>query len=228
MATAPGTTTLSCTATDNAGNSSSYSTTVTIDGTAPSASFQYSGSYCPGGWYNTPVSPSVLASDPSGIGSVSFWVDGKPWTAGALIKDGIHALTAVVSDVAGNTTHISDTLQVDTYPPISSWITKSDTWVGGKTTLEGQSEDWTSGIAKVEISFDDGKTWVAIGNSPTGRIAGTPKIPRFRTGRIRFWPARSIGPATRNTPRGWLSMSTTRRPIFRSRIRSTSWDGPPP
>ena len=166
VATAPGTTTLSCTATDNAGNSSSYSTTVTIDGTAPSASFQYSGSYCPGGWYNTPVSPSVLASDPSGIGSVSFWVDGKPWTAGALIKDGIHALTAVVSDVAGNTTHISDTLQVDTYPPISSWITKSDTWVGGKTTLEGQSEDWTSGIAKVEISFDDGKTWVAIGNSP--------------------------------------------------------------
>ena len=165
VATAPGTTTLSCTATDNAGNSSSYSVAVAIDGTAPNASFQYSGSYCSGGWYNTPVSPAVLASDMSGIGSVSFWVDGQPWSAGELIKDGIHALTAVVSDVAGNTTHISDTLQVDTYPPISSWVTKSDTWVGGKTTLDGQSQDWTSGIALVEISFDGGATWISIGKT---------------------------------------------------------------
>jgi hypothetical protein len=31
--------------------------------------------------------------------------------------------------------------------------------------LEGRSIDWTSGIALVEISLDEGKTWIAVGKS---------------------------------------------------------------
>lgn len=35
----------------------------------------------------------------------------------------------------------------------------------GEVSLEGQSVDLLSGISKVEISFDEGKTWVLIGRS---------------------------------------------------------------
>jgi hypothetical protein len=166
VATAPGTTTLDCTATDPAGNSSYYSTPITIDDGAPNASFQYSGSYCTGGWYNSPVYVSLLVTDLlSGPGMGSFWVDGNAWDSSRPVKDGIHSLTGIGFDAAGNSVNLSDTLQVDTYPPMSSFITKSDSWVSGSVTLEGQSVDWTSGIRLVEISLDNGKTWIPIGKS---------------------------------------------------------------
>ncbi len=167
VATAPGNTVLDCTATDNAGNHASYTVSVFIDNSLPDASFQYSGNYCPGGWYNSPVSISIAASDSLGsIARTGFAVDGVNWSSDRLVKDGTYALTGFATDLAGNTRNLSDTLQVDTFPPLSSWITKADEWVGGEVSLEGQSIDWLSGIAKVEISFDNGKTWVAIGNSP--------------------------------------------------------------
>jgi hypothetical protein len=176
VATAPGNTVLDCTATDNAGNHASYTVSVFIDNSLPDAAFQYSGNYCAGGWYNSPVSISIAASDSLGsIASTGFAVDGVNWSSDRPVKDGVYSLTGFATDLAGNIRHLSDTLQVDTFPPLSSWITKADEWVGGEVSLEGQSIDWLSGIAKVEISFDDGRTWVAIGNSPNWSYAWNTK-----------------------------------------------------
>jgi hypothetical protein len=170
VATAPGTTTLDCTATDAAGNSSYYSTPIIIDNGLPDASFQYNGSYCTGGWYNSPVYISLLVSDLlSGPGMGSFRVDGDEWNSGRPVMDGIHSITGVAFDSAGNRRDISDTLQVDTYPPMSSFFTESGSWFAGSVTLEGQSVDWTSGIRNVEISLDNGQTWFSVG----GRVNWT-------------------------------------------------------
>jgi hypothetical protein len=165
-ATDPGTTVLDCTAYDNAGNSSYYSIPITIDNIGPEASFTFSGGYCTGGWYNTPVHAYIVVNDLlSGGGHGIFQVDGEEWDSSREIKDGIHSITGTGWDLAGNAVHISETLQVDTYAPMSSFITESGSWVAGSVTLEGQSIDWTSGIKVVEISFDSGRTWIPIGGS---------------------------------------------------------------
>lgn len=165
-ATAPGTTTLDCTAYDNAGNSSYYSVPITIDNIAPNAKFVFIGDYCTGGWYNSPVFASLLVSDGlSGVGQGIFQVDGEDWDSVKPIKDGIHSLSGTGWDLAGNAAQLSEILQVDTYAPMSSFLTESGSWVAGSVTLEGQSIDWTSGIKKVEISLDNGRTRISIGGS---------------------------------------------------------------
>lgn len=165
-ATAPGTTVLDCTVYDNAGNSSYYSIPIQIDNVPPSAKFEYSGDYCTGGWYNSYVYASILMEDLlSGGGHTEFSVDGEAWDSSKPIKDGIHSLTGKVWDITGNFAELSETLQVDTHPPITSFITESDKWFAGSVSLSGQSVDWTSGISLVEISLDGGQTWIPIGKS---------------------------------------------------------------
>jgi hypothetical protein len=166
-ATDPGTTTLSCTAADYAGNSASYSTSVSIDNIAPSGKFLYAGNYCGGGWYNSPVLASLRAGDAdSGPAGSFFSVDGASWSPAQKIGDGVHALSGTVTDVAGNSAAVEDSLQVDSAPPASVWVTKEGDWIGGTAVLEGKSLDIWSGIAAVEISLDGGATWLEVGKQP--------------------------------------------------------------
>jgi hypothetical protein len=163
-ATATGTTNLNCTAYDNAGNSSSYSTNVSIDNIAPGGTFAYDGSYCSGGWYNTPVRVSLQASDgQSGPAGSSLQINGNEWPSNQKVGEGVYMVTGTVWDVAGNSASVSDVLRVDITPPVSAWSVEDGVWVGGKVQLEGSSTDLTSGISKVEISLDGGQTWMEIG-----------------------------------------------------------------
>ncbi len=177
-ATDPGTTDLNCAAIDNAGNSSSYSTPVSIDGIPPSGEFLFAGKYCGGGWYNSPVLVSLQVSDGhSGPAGSSFSVDGAGWSSDKKVGDGIHTLSGMVNDVAGNSASVGTTLQVDTAPPASIWTTEDDIWIGGTATLEGKSTDLWSGIAKVEISLDSGVTWISVGKKSNWSYGWNTKDP---------------------------------------------------
>jgi hypothetical protein len=170
-ATTAGPTTLDCTAVDNAGNSSTYSTVVQVDNVLPTASFSFNGKYCANDWYNSPVFVGMTVSDAhSGPAGGRFLVDGAEWDASQPIKDGEHTITAFIADLAGNTASPSVTLRVDTFAPMSSWSMidedgDGELWYGGTVLLKGNSVDWTSGIALAEISLDGGKTWISVGSS---------------------------------------------------------------
>jgi hypothetical protein len=170
-ATTAGPTTLDCTAVDVAGNSSSYSTVVLVDNVLPTASFSFNGNYCANDWYNSPVYVGMTVFDAhSGPAGGRFLVDGAEWDSSQPIKDGEHVITAIIADLAGNTATPSVTLRVDTFAPMSSWSMidedhDGELWYGGTVLLQGNSVDWTSGIALVEISLDGGKTWIPVGSS---------------------------------------------------------------
>jgi hypothetical protein len=182
-ATANGITTLSCTATDHAGNSASYSTPVSIDRIGPSIQFLYSGNYCTGGWYNTPVGVSIAASDLfSSVTSLWFNVNGgQNVSSTTLSADGMYTLDGFATDLVGNTSHIGDSIQVDSTPPVSMWTTENNSWVGGKAALNGTSTDLMSGIAEIFVSTDNGATWVSIGKTSIWSITwdtkSTPPVP---------------------------------------------------
>jgi hypothetical protein len=182
-ATDAGTTSLNCTAVDNAGNSSSYSTSISIDNIPPGGEFIVAGDYCNGGWYNSPVRISLLASDThSGPAGGSFQVDGVSWTSDKPVADGVHTLTGVVYDVAGNSAPVSLVIQVDTTPPTSTWSVEDGKWIGGQTVLEGTSTDVLAGIALVEVSVDNGATWVEVGNSSSWTFTWDTLSPRIDDG----------------------------------------------
>ncbi|MFN2298282.1 MAG: Ig-like domain-containing protein [Anaerolineales bacterium] len=163
-AASDGMTVLDCAADDNAGNSSSYSTSVSIDGVPPTGTFRFAGTYCQGGWYNSPVLVSLEAADGhSGPAGGSFALDGVDWSADRTVGDGVHALSGVVHDVAGNSGSVAAELRVDTLPPATVWNIDPEEWIRGETVLAGTSSDAVSGIAKVELSFDGGLTWVTAG-----------------------------------------------------------------
>src|SRR5262249_9638956 len=110
------------TAVDSAGNKSPFSpaTTITIDGTPPSGAITAPVS---GATVSGSVNVSVAASDAVGVSKVDFQVDGVTQAASTSspyvyswntsgVANGSHTLTAVTTDIAGNTTTSSVTVTV--------------------------------------------------------------------------------------------------------------------
>ncbi len=123
------------------------------------------------GWYVSEVDVSANASDVvSGIYSVSGSMDkGTTWNSLPLhLEDGIHPVTFLARDVAGNAAMASDVIYVDTTPPVSQF-TSNTGWdvVYGNVRLTGESQDKMSGIASGEISLD-GKTWQQVSMGADG------------------------------------------------------------
>jgi hypothetical protein len=125
-----GTTTVTCSATDAAGNKASGSFAVTVqDATPPTLSVSHTpdGS---NGWNKTSqVTLSVSASDSgSGLaadptctdGSTALTLTASPttgnWTT-SVSGEGIHGVSCSVSDNANNSTNASDTVGIDTIAP---------------------------------------------------------------------------------------------------------------
>jgi len=89
-------------------------------------------------------------------------VDGGTWEAPPVnvTGDGTHTVDCQALDNAGNVSTWSDTVKVDTTPPVSAFHEPAEgATVWGVVTLQGESNDPTSGPAAVEVSTDGGQTW---------------------------------------------------------------------
>lgn len=163
-ASAEGSTTLSSTASDVAGNTANASYTVGIDSGAPTVDTDYSGTRGHSGWFITPVEVRVRASDGvSGVYSTGMRIDGGGWVTNTTVNDGEHYIEARAEDNAGNVSTGTGYLKVEPMVPVTSWSVDPDSWVRGKVKLTGVSSDAGSGIASVYISIDGGD-WKRIGS----------------------------------------------------------------
>ncbi|SDE11484.1 Cohesin domain-containing protein [Paenibacillus sp. UNCCL117] len=105
-----------------------------------------------GGVYSSPVTPTAAATDElSGIASVTYKLNGAPWTAGGAISAlGNHILEAVATDLAGNKT--TSTVKFAIQAVAGSSVTLSDP----QTVRPGEVFTLQLGIAQaVNISALD-------------------------------------------------------------------------
>jgi cell division septation protein DedD len=149
--------------TDNAGNNSASSVAVHVDAIAPSAGLLLPPADGENGWYISPVTVSASGSDPtSGVGSQMVSLDGITWSSSlSLSLDGIYAVQGHVTDNAGNTTTVSETIQIDhTQPSLSApALTGTPGQAGWYTSSVGVSvdaTDLTSGMASLLYLVDSG------------------------------------------------------------------------
>jgi hypothetical protein len=165
---------------DKAGNLSAVSPAETIgfqvDTTAPSLTISLSGKPGLAGWYVSDVTVSANVSDvTSGIALTEYMVDGGGWLTGdkmVVSSDGPHTVDFRTTDQAGNQTTDSRSYKIDQTLPVSKFTSplegSTGTLAQGLFTLDGQSRDATSGLAAVQISTDNGLTWIDLVASSTG------------------------------------------------------------
>lgn len=177
-----GTNTLSLTATDATGRTSSASVTVVLDTTAPVASFA---SPQAGDALRGIVDLHVAAADPlpgSGVASVLVTLDGNALTTltaapfettldTTSLADGPHLLALTATDGAGNAgTPVPVSITVDNTPPAVHVAAPADgSVVGGTVPFEVTVSDATSGVAEAAMTVG--------GQAPTtdaSRIYATP------------------------------------------------------
>src|SRR5690606_22743534 len=79
------------------------------------------------------------------------------------LTDGIHELTVQAGDLAGNEALLSETIRIDSVPPMAQFtsLIHGDV-VQGEVLLTGTHHDDTSGIERTEISTDGGVNWQVV------------------------------------------------------------------
>ena len=168
-ASSDGVYTLTATATDKAGNTSTASGTIKLDTTPPDISVSPAAPDGANGWYVSPAFLTGTASDAtSGIASTQVQVDDGAWQNGASFSegtDGTHTLIFQATDVAGNaSTASSVTVLVDRTAPVPDVALDptspngANGWYVLPVTVTADSSDATSGIASQAVSLD-GNTW---------------------------------------------------------------------
>jgi hypothetical protein len=161
--------TLTASATDQAGNTSTASGTIKLDSTPPDLSVKPAAPDGANGWYVSPALVTATDSDAtSGLASTQVQVDGGAWQGGSSFSeatDGTHTLIFRATDVAGNTTTADPvTVLVDRTPPVPD-VSLDPTspnglngWYTAPVTVTANSSDGTSGIASQGVSLDS-STW---------------------------------------------------------------------
>lgn len=153
------------------------SASMMVDGGAPALTLNIPPPNGLNGWHVSAVTASAAATDAlSGIsGSASINGGGASFTAST---DGIYNLTAIVSDVAGNTTSTSGTIKLDVTPPSAGFNLPAPNgqngWYVSAVTVTPNGSDATSGIASQEVSLDNA-AWlpsVTIATDGTRTIYG--------------------------------------------------------
>lgn len=160
---------------DNAGNVTVVSRTVQIDATEPALSAPVlTGTPGLSGWYTSEVEFVTDASDAtSGLAGLLYSADGGAWLPGPLtLPDGQHTVQVQATDHAGNVSLTSQTVDVDTTPPQSAFVTPAEGSTsyahGNAFVMGGGSLDVTSGLAGAQISLDGGATWLPLSIAPDG------------------------------------------------------------
>jgi len=172
-------------ATDQAGLRATSSLNLRVDKTPPAITFTLTGTTGTNGWYTSPVTLSIHASDAlSGVASVEYRLDSGSWTSGnsLMLGDGEHTVEARATDKAGNlslvTTAETIGIQVDTTPPtlvttLSGTLGKNN-WYVSDLTVSASVSDVTSGVALTEYSLDHG-AWTP-GTSVTASADGAHSV----------------------------------------------------
>ena len=174
---ADGTHNLSFWAEDLAGWVSQDERQIRVDTQAPTIGGQISGTSGTNGWYTTNVTVTALASDPapaSGIESFTYALNGSPdqaYSAPLALTDGQHNLILSARDQAGLETSETLTIRVDTIPPALEITSQYPEWVKDSVSLAGTAADGGSGLARIEASFDGGKTWQLASGTSAWSIA---------------------------------------------------------
>jgi hypothetical protein len=160
-------------ATDRAGNQSSVSLVSTlnlqVDLTPPTLNILLSGTPGLAAWYVSAVTATAQVSDAtSGLALTEFRLDGGVWQPGTMLTiatDGPHTVDFRTLDQAGNLSNASRAFKLDTTRPISVFTRPAEgteTKAAGTVAFAGSSSDALAGLATVEISVDDGLTWLPL------------------------------------------------------------------
>lgn len=166
---AEGLTDLTYRAVDNASLSSEPSTAeIRIDTRAPSVAASATGTIGANGWYTTPASVTLVATDPepgSGARAPTYSLDGgaaRPYEGPVSVSgDGPHTITYAARDAAGNAgAQRTLRLSIDSTKPTAQILLQSlgTSPYTEPVGVEILAADATSGVAKREYSLD-GATW---------------------------------------------------------------------
>jgi hypothetical protein len=148
--------TVDVTASDNAGNIVSSSTTISVDTKTPSIHANINGNLSKRGWFSSDTTISASASDStSGIASFEFSADGKsyqPYSLPITFVKGQHTIRFRATDQAGNRTETPEqTISVDQDNP-SVTIATSDLPDG---SIVYRLHDGESGLASLYLTIED-------------------------------------------------------------------------
>jgi hypothetical protein len=143
--------------------------TVRVDTTQPGLTMTASGTKGGGDYFRSAVTVSLVAEDAgSGVALVEYRLDGRDWVVGSTVSitaNGAHGLEGRVTDQAGNVSLRVMAVHIDTIPPVATFMMPapgSTTPGRGVVGLGGKVSDVGSGVAGVELSLDNGKTWQAL------------------------------------------------------------------
>ncbi|WP_341997261.1 PxKF domain-containing protein [Microbacterium sp. LWH7-1.2] len=121
------------------------------------------------GWFVSPVSVSVSASDEgSGVASVEYRLGEGAWSgysSPVSIPEGTTTFSYRATDEAGNVSEVKQLpVKVDGVAPVTSAVVSPGSGVvlaGSTVSATFAASDETSGVAGTEYSTDGGATWVA-------------------------------------------------------------------
>lgn len=154
-------------ATDNAGNITTSTRTISIDTTSPAFTTTTSGTTGNAPWYVSSATTTISPSDSlSGVDRVEYNQNSAGWQNGSSLisDDGVNMISLRVYDVAGNVASGSISVSVDTVPPVItpslSGTSGSNGWVVSTGTVSAGVSDVTSGVGGgVDVSIDGGSSW---------------------------------------------------------------------
>ncbi|GAP06150.1 protein containing bacterial Ig-like domain, group 3, partial [Anaerolinea thermolimosa] len=159
---AEGTTTVTATAADVAGNTASQNLTVRVDTVPPTPLITLSGTSGKNGWYTSSVTATAGGNDAtSGVASAEVQLDGGGWGSTAQVGEGVHTLTFRAADVAGNASgEQSQVVRVDTTPPAVAVLLPvpdgNNGWYRSSVRVNGDASDTGSGMADLRGQVNHG------------------------------------------------------------------------
>lgn len=174
---ADGTHTILFAAEDNAGLVTQVSRTVQVDQAPPQINGSLSGTAGANGWYISNVSLAASVNDPqptSGMASFTYSLDGTAETDylnAIALSDGQHILQLNATDNAGLHGSLNQGVQIDTVAPTLTVLSTLPEWAQDTVTLNGTAQDAGSGLARVDVSLDDGASWLPASGTDTWRFA---------------------------------------------------------
>lgn len=120
-------------------------------------------------YFHRAVTVSLKGTDAgSGVARVEYRLDGGNWvnaTSLTISTDGGHGLEGRVTDNAGNVTWKVIPVYIDTIPPVAAFVLpvpNSTAIESGTVLVGGNASDIGSGVERVELSLDQGKTWQTL------------------------------------------------------------------
>ena len=206
--TTEGSTTVSGTATDNAGNTASTSLIVQIDKTPPTITASASLAANSDGWNNANVTVTFTCTDSlSGVATCP-----SPATVSSEAANQVISGTAV--DVAGNTASASATISLDKTPPTVSITSPADgsTSTAPSISVTGNVSDALSGVASVACNGIAATIQSGTFTCSVSLAVGSNSITALATD-VAGNPYSATVSVTRSNPLSLTSLSPTSGPV---------------